>query len=52
MTEQKVIWYPNYWEAKDIQKCMQDWIEDGWRIHTCLNKSSDVLVIYEREVVK
>ena len=28
---------------------MNEWIDDGWRVHTCLNKSSDVLVVYEKE---
>lgn len=45
---QEVMWYNNYQPISDIYEDMKEWIKDGWRVHTCLNKSSDVLVIYER----
>ena len=47
--KQEVVWYPNYRPIKDICQDMQMWIDDGWRVHTCLNKSSEVLVVYEKE---
>lgn len=48
--EQKVIWYFNYEDIKNIYESMKAWIEDGWRVHTCLERSSDVLVIYEKNI--
>ena len=45
---QEVEWYKNYVEIKVIFEDMLERIENGWRVHTCLNKSSDILVVYER----
>lgn len=47
--KQKVVWYRNYEGMNIIFEDMQRQIENGWRVHTCLNKSSDILVIYEKE---
>lgn len=47
--KQEVIWYKNYEGADVIYRSMNQWIADGWRVHTCLNKSSDVIVVYEKE---
>lgn len=44
---QKVVWYRNYESMIVIAEDMQKRIEDGWRVHTCLERSSDVLVVYE-----
>lgn len=52
MTEQKVVHYFLWESAIDIKKDMNKHCEFGWRVHTCLNKDSDILVVYEREVVK
>lgn len=48
--KQEVAWYRNYESIMIIYEDMQRRIEDGWRVHTCLNKSSDVLVVYERNI--
>ena len=48
--KQEVVWYRNYESIMIIYEDMQIHIEDGWRVHTCLNKSSDVLVVYERNI--
>jgi hypothetical protein len=45
--KQEVIWYRNYESIATILQDMRERIEDGWRVHACLNKSSDVLVVYE-----
>jgi len=45
--KQEVIWYRNYESMAVILQDMRERIEDGWRVHTCLNKSSDILVVYE-----
>lgn len=45
---QEVEWYKNYVKIEVIFEDMLERIENGWRVHTCLNKSSDILVIYER----
>lgn len=47
---QEVVWYRNYERIVVIQEDMQRRIEDGWRVHTCLNKSSDILVVYEKQL--
>ncbi len=47
---QEVVWYFNYVGARDIYESMQERIDNGWRVHTCLNKSSDVLVVYEKNI--
>lgn len=52
MTEQKVVHYFRWDSISDIKKDMNKHGESGWRVHTCLNKDSDILVVYEREVVK
>ena len=49
-TKQEVVWYKNYENIIIIFEDMQRHIEDGWRVHTCLNKSSDVFVVYERNI--
>jgi hypothetical protein len=50
MIKQEVEWYFNYTNISYIYEDMKKWIEDGWRVHTCLNRSSDVLVIYEKDI--
>lgn len=45
---QEVVWYPNYTNIEFIQESMERMIKEGWRVHTCLNKSSDILVVYEK----
>lgn len=52
MTEQKVVPYYNWESLRTIQENMDEQIKSGWRVHTCLNKNSDILVVYEREAVK
>lgn len=47
--KQEVVWYRNYEDIRTIQDGMEKRIENGWRVHTCLNKSSNILVIYEKE---
>ena len=48
--EQKPVWYPNYTEVQEICFDMEKHIADGWRVHTCLESSSRVIVVYEREL--
>lgn len=50
--KQEVVWYRNYESTTDIFYDMQKYIEDGWRVHTCLNRSADVLVVYEKQQLK
>ena len=47
---QEVVWYKNYERIAVIQEDMHKHIEDGWLVHTCLNKSSDILVVYEKQL--
>lgn len=47
--EQKVVWYRNYESIPEIREHMESCIANGWRVHTCLEKGYDVLVVYERE---
>lgn len=47
---QEVVWYFNYVDARYIYEGMQERIDNGWRVHTCLNKSGDVLVVYEKNI--
>lgn len=44
---QEVIWYRNYDQMAFILQDMRDRIESGWRIHTCLERDCDILVVYE-----
>ena len=46
--KQKVVWYFNYIDTREIYIDIESWLEDGWRVHTCLERSGDVLVIYEK----
>ena len=46
--KQEVMLYSNYVNIDFIKESMERMIKQGWRVHTCLNKSSDVLVVYEK----
>lgn len=48
--KQEVVWYRNYESIVVILEDMQKRIEGGWRIHTCLERSSSVLVVYETNI--
>ena len=47
--QQEVVSFPNYAETKDIVRNMRAFIEEGWRVHTCLERGSEVIVVYEKE---
>jgi hypothetical protein len=47
--KQEVVWYRNYESIVVIKEDMERRIAQGWRVHTCLNKSSDILVVYEMQ---
>lgn len=50
-TKQKVEWYrAGYEDIRDIYVDMQKYIDSGWRVHTCLERKCDVIVIYEKEL--
>ena len=51
MIKQEVVWYFNYTHMSNIYECMKMRIEAGWRVHTCLERQCDILVIYEKEIV-
>ena len=46
--KQEVEWYSNHTDIYKIYKDIEKRIESGWGVHTCLNRSSHVLVIYEK----
>ena len=46
---QKVEVYLIYLDAQEVAKCMQKEIDDGWRVHCCVNKSERIIVVYEKE---
>lgn len=48
--EQKVVWYRNDEEIRDIYNDVSRCIADGWRVHTCLERGYHVLVVYERDL--
>lgn len=48
--EQMPIWYYNHTSTKSIYKSINEHIEDGWRVHTCLERGADVIIIYERDL--
>lgn len=48
--KQEVVWYRNYESIITIAEDMQKRIKDGWRVHTCLERRSDVLVVYETNI--
>lgn len=49
-TEQEVVRYYSYTPTGEIQKFMMKKIKDGWRVKVCLERESEVLVVYERMV--
>lgn len=49
-TRQEVVWYENYESIYIIFRDVQQRIEDGWRVHTFLERQCDVLVIYEKSI--
>lgn len=50
-TKQKIEWYrAGYEDIRDIYVDMQKYIDSGWRVHTCLERKCDVIVIYEKEL--
>lgn len=50
-TKQKVEWYRAGYEGiRDIYVDMQRYIDNGWRVHTCLERNYDVIVVYEKEL--
>lgn len=47
--KQEVVWYNrNYAKMELIVQDMRDRIKNGWRVHTCLDSSCDVLIVYEK----
>lgn len=34
----------------DIARHMREYISEGWRVHTCLEKNGKVIVVYEKEL--
>ena len=47
---QKVEVFPNYAETTKIAANMNQYINNGWKVHTCLGRGVEVIVIYEKEV--
>jgi hypothetical protein len=47
---QVVEWYRNFEDIAEIYEDMRSRIGNGWRVHTCLERRSDVLVIYEKSI--
>lgn len=50
MTEQKVQVYGNYTPIINIKKSIELWLEEGYIVRAFLERSSEVLVVYEKEV--
>ena len=50
--KQEVVWYKNYESAMTIFEKIHKRIEDGWRIHACLERDCDVIIIYEKDLEK
>lgn len=49
--KQKVRRFPNFVNTSDIESDMIWNIESGWRIHTCLERCAEVIVVYEKSEV-
>lgn len=48
--EQVARWYFNYTDIREIYNSINEYIENGWRVHTCLERHCDVIIIYERDL--
>lgn len=48
--KQEAVWYRNYEEMEHIYKSIIRHIENGWRVHTCLERYSDVIIVYEKDL--
>lgn len=46
--KQEVVWYRNYEDITIIYRDMKKLIEDGYRVHTCLERNCDVLIVYDK----
>ena len=46
--KQEVVWYRNFAKMEFIVQDIRDRIKNGWRVHTCLDRSCDVLIVYEK----
>lgn len=49
--KQKVRRFPNFVNTSDIESDMIWNIECGWRVHTCLERCAEVIVVYEKSEV-
>lgn len=45
---QEVVWFQNWENITAIVDDMNKHIEKGWRVHTCLEKCAEVIVVYEK----
>ena len=46
--KQEVRVFPNHIQTSDIASNMNWHIEEGWRVHTCLERGAEVIVVYEK----
>lgn len=47
---QAAMLYENYRSMSFIHENIKRWLEDGWRVHTFLERNCEVLVIYEKKL--
>lgn len=45
---QEVVYYPNFAETKETVANMKNWIDLGYRVHTCFVRQAEVVVVYEK----
>ena len=50
MTKQTIVVYSNYRSILEIKKDIEEWLREGYTVRAFLERSSEVLVVFEREV--
>lgn len=50
MKKQEIAIYSNYRSLLEIKKDIEEWVRAGYTVCAFLERGSEVLVVYEREV--
>ena len=50
MKKQEIGIYSNYRSLIEIKKDIEEWLREGYIVRAFLERSSEVLVVYEKEV--
>ena len=48
--KQKVVLYENFLSAHAIYENINVHLKDNWKIHACINKNDNIIVVYEKEL--